>query len=172
LWLFTAIALARLAGHGRRAAAAVAAAALLALPATAQFVAKKATEPPDPMPAGIVRAMRALEGASRPGEVVLQRPAARYPPAPVVLAGRRVPYERFTPFIAQFVPADEMERRHQIVFRFFRTNDRAEAVEIARALGARWLCLYGPDRVRFEAGGLLEAIHEEPAARCYRLRLP
>jgi hypothetical protein len=167
LWIFTVLAIGRLAGmHARGVAAAV---ALLSLPATIQFVAKKATEPPDPMPAGIVRAMRALAAASSPGDVVLQRPAARYPPAPVVLIGRRVPYERFTPFMAQFVPAEVMQRRHEDVYRFFRTTDREEALRIARSLGATHLCLYGPDRVRFDTAGLLDPIHEEPAARCYRL---
>ena len=171
LWIFTAIALARMAAGSRaRRSAVIAAAALLSLPSTVQFAWKKATAPPDPMPAGIVRAMRALEAASAPGEVVMQRPGARYPPAPVVLAGRRVPYERFTPFMAQFVAANDLQRRHETVYRFFRTTDRAEAMAIARSLDARYLCLYGPDRVRFETAGLLEALHEEPQARCYRLR--
>jgi hypothetical protein len=170
LWIFTAIALARIAAGSRaRRSAVIAAAALLSLPSTVQFAWKKATAPPDPMPAGIVRAMRALEAASAPGEVVMQRPGARYPPAPVVLAGRRVPYERFTPFMAQFVAAEDLQRRHETVYRFFRTTDRAEAMAIARSLDARYLCLYGPDRVRFETAGLLEPIHEEPQARCYRL---
>jgi hypothetical protein len=87
-----------------------------------------------------------------------------------VLIGRRVPYERFTPFMAQFVAAEDLERRHQTVYRFFRTTDRAEAIAIARSLDARYLCLYGPDRVRFDTTGLLEPIHEEPQARCYRLK--
>jgi hypothetical protein len=170
LWIFTAIALARLASGSRaRRVAVIAGAALLSLPSTVQFAWKKATSPPDPLPAGIVRAMRALEAASSPGEVVMQRPGARYPPAPVVLAGRRVPYERFTPFMAQFVAADDLQRRHETVYRFFRTTDRAEAVAIARSLDARYLCLYGPDRVRFDTTGLLASIHEEPDARCYRL---
>jgi hypothetical protein len=172
LWIFTAVALAHLAGRGVRAAAVLGTAALLSLPATAQFVLKKAALAPDPLPAGIVRAMQALQAQSDPGDVVLQRPGARYPPPPVVLAGRRVPYERFTPFMAQFVAAADLQTRHEAVFRFFRTNDRAEAVAIARALGARHLCLYGPDRVRFDTTGLLVPIHEEPAARCYRLTLP
>jgi hypothetical protein len=171
LWIFTAIALATLAtGPRARQVAVIAGAALLSLPSTVQFAWKKATAPPDPVPAGIVRAMRALEAASNAGEVVMQRPGARYPPAPVVLAGRRVPYERFTPFMAQFVAADDLQRRHETVHRFFRTTDRAEAVAIARSLDARYLCLYGPDRVRFDTEGLIEPIHEEPQARCYRLR--
>jgi hypothetical protein len=173
LWIFTVIALAPLAAGPRvRRVAVIAAAAALSLPSTLQFVRKKAAEPPDPMPAGIVRAMAALSAASRPGEVVLQRPGARYPPPPLVLAGRRVPYERFTPFMAQFVAPDDLERRHEAVYRFFRTHDRAEAIAIARSLDARYLCLYGPDRVRFDTTDLLVPIHEEPQARCYSFRTP
>ena len=47
-----------------------------------------------------------------------------------------------------------------------------QMIGIARSLGARHLCLYGPDRVRFDTQGLLEPIHEDPQARCYRLLLP
>lgn len=172
LWIFTAIALARLARGGRRAVAVIGAAAGLSLPATVQFVGKKATTPPDPIPAPMVRAMGPLATASAPGDVVMQRPGARYPPLPVVLIGRRVPYERFTPWLSQFAEPEALQRRHEAVYRFFRTTDRAEAIAIARSLGARHLCLYGPDRVRFDTDGLLEPLHEEPQARCYRLLLP
>ena len=120
----------------------------------------------------MVRAMGSLERASQPGDVVLQRPGARFPPAPVILIGRRVPYERFTPYLTQFATREELERRHETVFRFFRTTDATEALEIARGLGARFLCLYGRDRVRFDAPDALEAIHSEPDARCFALRLP
>jgi hypothetical protein len=163
LWVFTALALSKL---PRAVALALVA---LALPSTVQFVAKKAAAPPDPMPAAMVRAMRALEAASQPGEVVLQRPGARYPPAPVVLVGRRVAYERFTPWLTQFVPRQALEERHEAVFRFFRTTDPAEARAIASALGARYVALYGADRLRFDTTGLLVPIHEEPGARVYRL---
>jgi hypothetical protein len=169
MWVFTAAALARMAGQGRRRGLLLAAAAALALPATAQFVAKKARLPPDPIPAPMVRAMDAVRSHSRPGDVVLQRPGARYPPLPVVLAGRRVVYERFTAYSTQFAPAAELARRHQRVFRFFRTHDRAEAEAIARELGARLVVLYGPDRVRFDAASLLVPVYEEPQARVYRL---
>jgi hypothetical protein len=113
--------------------------------------------------------MRALEAVSRPGDVVLQRPGGRYPPAPVVLAGRRVTYERFTPYLTQFVPKAELEKRHVLVRDFFRTRDRAEALAIARSLGASYVALYGSDRVRFDAEGILEPVHEEPGARVYRI---
>jgi hypothetical protein len=135
-----------------------------------QFVVKKAATPPDRIPAPMVRAMDALERVSRPGEVVLQRPGGRYPPVPVILIGRRVPYERFTPYLTQFARRADLAARHETVFRFFRTGDAEEARAIAQELGAHYLALYGPDRVRFESAGLLEAIHEEPGARVYRIR--
>ncbi len=170
LWLFTAGALARWMETGPvLRLAALAALALLALPSTLQFAIKKANEPPDPLPAPMVRAMRALAADSRPGDVVLQRPGARYPPAPVILIGRRVPYERFTPWLTQFAPAPALEARHDVVYRFFHTSDPAEAMAIARGLGARYVALYGAERLRFDGTGLLVPVHEEDGARVYRL---
>ena len=116
----------------------------------------------------MVRAVRALESVSQPGDVVLQRPGARYPPAPVVLVGRRVPYERFTPYLTQFASAAALRSRHELVYRFFRSRDRDEALGIARTLDARFLALYGNDRVRFDTAGVLEPVHEEEGARLYR----
>jgi hypothetical protein len=170
LWIFAALGIAR--WPEARARWALPLAALLALPATAQFAVAKALLPYDPVPAPRVRAVAAVEGASRPGDVVLQRPGARYPPLPVVLAGRRVPYERFTPYLTQFVARDDAERRHEAVYRFFQTHDAAEAADIARALDARFVCLYGAERVRFDLAALADPVHEEPEARCYRLRTP
>ena len=170
LWVFAALALAALAGptpRGRILTAALAAA--LALPATVQFTAKKARLPYDPIPAPMVRAMSALEDASAPGDVVLQRPGTRYPPLPVVLIGRRVPYERFTPWLTQFAPREALEARHEQVFRFFRTTDREEALGIARGLGARFVALYGPDRLRFDTTGVLETVHEADGVRILRV---
>ena len=86
-----------------------------------------------------------------------------------MLAGRRVPYERFTPYLTQFASREDIEARHLVVYRFFRTRSRTEALEIVRALGASYLALYGHDRIRFDASGLLEPIHEEPGARLYRI---
>ncbi|HEY2942938.1 MAG TPA: hypothetical protein VGN09_10960 [Vicinamibacteria bacterium] len=167
LWIFTAIALAELAAAGRRTATVLTAAGLLALPSTAHFIVKKARLAPDPVPAAMVRAVRAVASVSRPGDVVMQRPGARYPPLPVVLFGRRVPYERFTPYLTQFAPAGALERRHETVYRFFHTADRDEAMAIARELDARYLCLYGGDRVRFDTTGVLDPIDLRPEARCY-----
>jgi hypothetical protein len=171
LWLFAAIALGGFATSPLRRALALGALLLLATPATFQYAAKKATTPPDRLPAAMVRAVRALERVSLPGDVVIQRPGGRYPPAPVVLAGRRVPYERFTPYLTQFASRADLEKRHELVYRFFRTTSREEALGIARSLGASFLALYGNDRVRFDTTGVLEPIHEEEGARMYRLVL-
>jgi hypothetical protein len=169
LWVFAAIALASFATGPARRALVVAAVVLLATPATWQYVVKNAATPPDRLPAPMVRAVRALERVSRPGDVVLQRPGARYPPAPVVLAGRRVPYERFTPYLTQFASRKDLEARHEVVYRFFRTTSRQEAMAIARSLGASFVALYGHDRVRFDPTGLLVPIYEEDEARVYRI---
>jgi hypothetical protein len=172
LWAFAAIALAALATTPLRRAVVLLALLLLATPSTWQYAVKKATTPPDRLPAPMVRAVRALERVSRPGDVVLQRPGARYPPAPVVLAGRRVPYERFTPYLTQFVSRADLEARHETVYRFFRTTSREEALTIARSLDASFLALYGRDRVRFDTTGVLEPVHEEEEARLYRIVAP
>jgi hypothetical protein len=87
----------------------------------------------------------------------------------VVLAGRRVPYERFTPYLTQFASRAHLEARHEVVYRFFRTTSREEALAIARSLDARFLALYGRDRVRFDARDVLEPVHEEEGARLYRI---
>jgi hypothetical protein len=169
LWVFTAIAVAGLAERTRRGPV-LAAAALLTLPATVQFAAKKATERPDAIPAGAVRGMQALAAVSRPGEVVMQRPGMRFPAPPLVLLGLRVPYERFTPYLTQFATLAALEERHERVYRFFHTDDAAEADALARTLDARYLCLYGEDRVRFDLGSRYTPLYEDAEARVYRRR--
>ena len=89
---------------------------------------------------------------------------------PVILIGRRVPYERFTPYLTQFARRADLLARHEIVYRFFHTGEREEAMGIARELGARYVALYGRERLRFDTEGLLEPIHEEPEARVYRIK--
>jgi hypothetical protein len=170
LWIFAAWALVAFARTPVRRVVAAVALVALALPATLQYVVKKAETPPDHLPAAMVRAMAVLERVSRPGDVVLQRPGARYPPAPVILAGRRVPYERFTPYLTQFAPRAALLARHEVVYRFFHTTERGEALAIARSLGATYLALYGSDRVRFDTVGVLVPLYEEPEARLYRIR--
>ncbi len=170
LWLFAVLALVGFATTPARRILATVALVVLATPSTIQYAVKKASWPPARLPAPMVRAMDALVPVSERADVVLQRPAARYPPAPVILAGRRVPYERFIPYLTQFASRKDLEARHLEVYRFFRTRDRSEALEIARSLDASFLALYGSDRVRFDTSGVLEPVHEEPGARLYRIR--
>jgi hypothetical protein len=82
-----------------------------------------------------------------------------------------VPYERFTPYLTQFATREELERRHETVFRFFRTTDAAEARYIAQSLGARFVCLYGQDRLRFDTARWA-VVHSEAGARCFALPGP
>jgi hypothetical protein len=170
LWVFTAVAVAGVAARRGRVLAAGFLA--LAVPSTVQFAVQKAGARPDRVPPAMVRAALALRGAARLGDVVLQRPGGRHPPLPVLLANLRVPYERYTPFRTQFGSREELDRRHEAIHRFFRTADPAEALGIARALGASFLALYGADRVRFDPAGLLEPIHGEEGARVYRILSP
>jgi len=169
LWVFTAIAVAAWARRARRPALVIGVAGLLSLPSTLEFAARKAQVGPDSVPAGAVRALAAIARDGHPGDVVLQRPGGRYPSLPAVLVGRRVVYERFTPYLTQFAPREELLRRHDRLHRFFQTSDRDEALSIARTFSARYVCLYGSDRVRFDPQGILLPIHEDDDARAYRI---
>jgi hypothetical protein len=171
LWIFTAITVSGIATTRVRQVVALGGALLLAAPASVEYAVEKLQIAPDRIPAPMVRAMHALVAVSKPGDVVIQRPGgALYPAAPVVLAGRRVTYERFTPYLTQFVSREDLEARHLEVYRFFRTRDRDEALAIARRLHASFLALYGHDRVRFDTRGALEPVYEQAQARVYRIR--
>jgi hypothetical protein len=169
LWVFAATALAGWATRRRRPALALALAGLVALPSTVEFAVRKSRVGPAGIPPAFVRALEAVARDGSPGDLVLQRPVPRYPPLPVVLIGRRVLYERFTPYLTQFAPREELLRRHETLYHFFRTRDREEARALARGLGARYLVLYWKDRVRFDTEGLLVPLHEEEDARAYRV---
>jgi hypothetical protein len=168
LWIFAVPVIVALADRFGRAEV-LGLAAALSLPATGQFAWQKRLWPNDAIPASRVAAARALAAVGAPGNVVLQRPAARFPPAPVLLVSLRVPFERFTPWLAQFAPAAELAARHERVHRFFRTRDAAEARAIARELHARFVCVYDGERLRFDPAGFLEPVHEAPGARCFRI---
>jgi hypothetical protein len=169
LWAFAALAVAGWAARWRRPALAVLLVGLVALPSTLEFAVRKAAVAPDPVPAGFVRALDAIARDGHPGDVVLQRPVARYPPLPAILVGRRVVYERFTPYLTQFASAAELRRRHEALYRFFKTRDEGEALAIARRFGARYVCLYRTDRLRFDWRDVLVPLHEEADARAYRI---
>ncbi len=79
LWLFAVVALVSFGVTPARRIVAAVALVTLATPSTIQYAAKKARWPPARLPASMVRAMDALGRVSEPGDVVLQRPGARYP---------------------------------------------------------------------------------------------
>ena len=56
------------------------------------------------------------------------------------------------------------------MFRFFRTTDRGEAMAIARELDARFVALYGADRLRFDPAGALEPVYEDGVVRILRIK--
>jgi hypothetical protein len=171
IWVFVASGLAKLGLTGWRRGIGLAVAASLALPSTIQLIVAKRRTPPLVIPKQAVDAMAALADATEPGDVVLQRPdLQKFPPPPMVLQGRRVPYTRFIGFYAQFVPRPERQRRFRQVMQFFETSDPAAARRIARRLGARFVCLYGNQSVAFPAELLLEPIFEAPRARVYRIK--
>jgi hypothetical protein len=171
LWIFTALALGRLGLHGVRNWVAGVLCALAALPTTAHFAWTKATQKPMRIPAEIVRGMEALSHDSRPGDVVLQRPLLmRFPPPPLVLARRRVPFTGVIPYFNQFVPRREVERRRSLVKLFFRISDDRRALEIARSLRATHVCLFGSDALAFDPRTIADPIFEAETVRVYRIR--
>jgi hypothetical protein len=170
LWLFTATSLARLAANGPRRVMVLAMAAAVTLPSTIELVWRKALTPPDVVPARVTRAMAALEKASAPGDVVLTRPFSRYPPPPIVFIGRRVAFTQYMPYLRQFAPAPVLREREELVRTFFRTADVAEARQIARRLGARFVYLFGPQRIATQVeADLLQPIYLEEGVRLYRV---
>jgi hypothetical protein len=171
LWLFAAAALAGL--RLRRPAAALLACACagLALPGTVAWAASEWRRPPGRLNAPVVQAMDALARASAPGDVVLMRPELqRFPPPPLVLAGRRVPLSFYVTFLNQFVEQRARRARLEEVRAFFATADPGRARAVARGLGAGYVCFFGVDGPAFDtrAAGL-EAIFEAATVRVYRL---
>lgn len=166
LWLFAAPPLAALA---RRSVLAAGLVASLCLPSTVEFVLRKATQAPEEIPAPAVQAMAALRAASCPGDVVLTRPGVASVPLPVVLAGRRVALANYIPYWRQFTTPETLAEREEVVRSFFRTQDPAEAVGIARRLGARYVYVPGRPRQELEAAGVLEPLFSEGREQVYRI---
>ncbi len=173
LWLFAIPALAAFIGRGgrwRRATAALAVAALT-LPPAVEFVARKAVQPTEPLPAAAVQAMAALSRASCPGDVVITRPLPRlqWVPLPVVLAGRRVAFSNYLGYWRQFVPPEAVAERDHLVRSFFRATDPAAARAVASRLGAGYAYLTGIQKVDFDPSGVLETVFDQDGERVYRI---
>jgi hypothetical protein len=156
-WIFAAAAIGGLGLRGSRRMVLLLACTLLTLPSSAQFLWRKRALAPLRISPPAVRALRPPE---------LQR----FPPPPLVLIGRRVPYTRFIPFFNQFTTRQAREERYAMASGFFRTEDPEQARRLARQLGARFVCLFGAESVRFPPEGVLEPVFEDARARAYRLR--
>ena len=169
LWIFSCEALVALLARGLSVWLIGVASVSLAVPSSVEFVWRKARTPPDVVPARVLRAMSALEQASRPGDVVLMRPFSRYPPPPIVFIGRRVAYTDYMPYMRQFASAKLLHERRELVRRFFRTSDASEALAIARGLGARFVYLFGPQAIGVDPETVLEPVYVEGNARVYRI---
>ena len=170
LWVFFVLALTSVGLGGVRAVAAGLASAALSLPSSAQFVIHKRSLAPGRMPPAIVRSVEALRAVSAPESVVLIKPdPRRYPPPPLVLIGRRVPFTQSIPYLTQFATRQELEARLVAVRTFFQTGEPAEARSLARLLGARFVCLYGSDRLGFDPAGFLKPVFVRENARVYEV---
>lgn len=170
LWVFFVLALTAVGLAGARAVAAGLATAALALPSSAQFVVHKRSLPPGRMPPAIVASVDALSAVTAPLEVVLVKPdPRRYPPPPLVLIGRRVPFTQSIPYLTQFAPRKELEARLVAVRTFFQTGQPEEARAIAASLRARYVCLYGSDRLGFDPAGILKPVFARENARVYEI---
>ncbi len=168
LWLFALLALERV-RPGRRAAI-LATAALVSLPTTLEFAWRKARTPPDLVPARVFEAMERLQQDSLPGDVVLMRPYSRYPPPPIVFAGRRVPYTLFLGYLRQFVPAAAVRERSENVRAFFRAETAEEARAIALRLNARHVFLQGSQALGDGARAALEPLYVKKDTALFRVR--
>lgn len=165
LWLFGAAAL--VAPAPRRWALSVAV-SLTALVPAAEFVARKAAQPPERVAAASVRAMRALRAASAPGDVVLTRPRVERVPLPVVLAGRRVVLADYIGYWQQFTTLEAVAERREGLRAFFRSTDPGEARRLAARFGARFVALSG-EPAAVEATAALRPLFREDGQRVYAI---
>lgn len=171
LWIFALVGLVARAWESRRPWLLLAAAAALSLPNTAQFLAARLATPAERVPPEVLEATRVLARVSAPGEVVLQTPFSRWPPPPLVFAGRRLAYTEYLPYMRQFAPARVWAERERQVRRFFKTSDPAEARGLAAALGARLVCVFGraPEP---EVRAVLRPVFERGGVGVYELAGP
>jgi hypothetical protein len=165
LWLFAAPAVVSLARRSLLLAGLVAA---VAFAPAAEFVARKATQPPETVPAPSVRAMAALREASCPGDVVLARARPSPVPLPVVLAGRRIALADYIGYWRQFTTLEALDARRSRLRDFFQARDRETALAAARDLGAGYVHLRR-EAAPVEATGVLEPVFAQGGDRILRI---
>jgi hypothetical protein len=166
LWIFAAPVLADAA---RRRPLVVGLALLVAFAPAGEFLVSKVPQPPEVVPAAEVRAMKALRGASCPGDVVLTQTKVAYVPLPVVLAGRRVALADYIGYWRQFTSFDALARRREEVRAFFQAEDAETALAVARRLEARYVYVSGRRRRALEEAGVLDPLFVEGGERVYRI---
>jgi hypothetical protein len=169
LWVFTALALADVSRRRPRPVLVALMASALTLPATVEFLWRRWEMRPDDLSPALVRGIRTLAEHGRPGDVVLQRPGWERPALPVILAGRRVVLEGFTPYLTEFAPASELRRRRRLLRELFRAESAQAARALSEELGASFLCLYGRQSLAFDTTGWLRMLYEHEEIRVYRI---
>lgn len=141
----------------------------LGLPTTVQFVLRKRATPPGRLPVALMRVLDVLALDGRRGDVVIAPATTRWPPPALTLLGRRLPYTRFIPYMAQFAPRAEVERRRLLVGTFFQSTDPEQALALARSLGARHVLLYGGQPLAFDPERIFERRASAGHAHLYRV---
>jgi hypothetical protein len=170
LWLFVALGAERALLFGRSRVVVLGLLILGALPSTVEFVWRKAATGADVVPARVFEAMARLEDDSRPGDVVLMRPYSRFPPPPVVFAGRRLAYTIYLPYMRQFAPQALLHERSDALRQFFRTDDPTEARALAARLRARHVFFQGSQTMGRGARAILEPLYLREDTSLYRVR--
>ena len=169
LWVFTAIALAEVSRRRPRPVLVALVAAALTLPSTVEFLWRRWEMGPDELSPALMGGIRTLAEHGRRGDVVLQRPGWERPALPVILAGRRVVLEGYTPYLTQFAPVSELRRRRHLLGEVFRAEAAPAARALAKDLGASFLCLYGSQSIAFDTSGWLRPLYVHEEIRVYRI---
>jgi hypothetical protein len=170
LWVFTAIALAEAASRVLRPGLVALLAAALALPSTIEFVWRRLEMPADQLSPALAAGLRTLAKESRPGDIVLQRPGWERPALPVILAGRRVVLEGYTPYLTQFAPVSDLRRRRRLLGELFRAESQEAARGVVQELGGSFVCLYGSQSFGFDTSGWLLPLYDHEEIRVYRIQ--
>jgi hypothetical protein len=166
--LFAACVLGRWAGHGRALLVGLLTLAL-GLPTTVQFVVRKRASAPGRLPASLMRVLDVLARESQRGDVVIAPITTRWPPPALTLLGRRQPYTRFIPYMAQFASAPVLERRRALMNAFFKSREPGTALALARALGGRHVLVYGHQSLAFVPEPAFELRASDGNVHLYRV---
>ncbi len=144
-------------------------AAALTLPSTIEFLWRRWGMRPDELSPAVMGGIRTVAEHGQRGDVVLQRPGWARPALPVILAGRRVVLESYTPYLTQFAPVSELRRRRRLLGELFRAESEQAARALSKDLGASFLCLYGSQSFAFDTSAWLRPLYLHEEIRVYRI---